>query len=429
MLIALIVVLILVAGAGVTVVVWQRANRPTAQASDVTDVAGGELVPAAAERVPGPDDLILVPLPNRRNEGLVVGSAEALAILDESGLTARRSADTPGALPQLVRAAMGAGGTEATRRASGHVDSGRLVMLAPETVEHMKKGKPVYDSAGNVLALVRGDRGRLKHVARFDKAGAQAAMASNAATLAVTAALSQQLDQIAEQLTEISETLAGMVADNDRERLADIVAANQVLCEIAASIERRGITQADATQLAALKPKVLARQIEAEFKLAEVVDADFSKVSRAKRADKLGEILEKERLEYWLAVRVQADLARTRTELITLYWENHQHPETAAALNASTAKAIADRQSRMAALAEALTALTDPRSNTRLDPLRQLSRRELMRYGDTFAQLLERHEVAFQGPDEDRYALLPGAVPALPTGDETGRCTRDTVRS
>ena len=75
---------------------------------------------------------------------------------------------------------------------------------------------------------------------QLEKAGAQVAAASNMATLAVTAALSQQLEAISEQLQEMSETLEGMVKDKDRERLSDALAANEILFEIAESVRRRG---------------------------------------------------------------------------------------------------------------------------------------------------------------------------------------------
>ncbi len=94
-------------------------------------------------------------------------------------------------------------------------------------MEHLDKGKPVYDKAHNMLGIVKGEKGKISHVMRLDRNGAQAVVASNAATLAVTAALSQQLDHIAEQLTEISDTLGGMVRDKDRERLSEILAANK----------------------------------------------------------------------------------------------------------------------------------------------------------------------------------------------------------
>ena len=199
---------------------------------------------------PGADDLVLVPLPNDTGQALVIGPEEALAVFDKSGLTGRQTGAGFGAVPQLVRNAMAAGAMKATDRFQTGANSGRIVALAPETMEHLAKGKPVFDKAGNVLALVRGDNSKLSHVMRLDKAGAQVAAASNTATLAVTAALSQQLEAISEQLQEMSETLEGMVKDRDRERLSDALAANEILFEIAESVRRRGITQADYMQLA-----------------------------------------------------------------------------------------------------------------------------------------------------------------------------------
>ena len=314
---------------------------------------------------------------------------------------------------------MAGGGIEATRRAQRGIDSGRIVALSKETMEHLDKGKPVYDKAHNMLGVVRGEKGKISHVMRLDRKGAQAVVASNAATLAVTAALSQQLDHIAEQLTEISDTLDGMVRDKDRERLAEILAANEVLMEIAEAVRRRGMTETDANQLAALKLPVTAKQLEAEFKFEEVLGDGFEKLTRAERLEKLDEIVEQERLDYWLAVHVQADLARTRSDLLTLYWEHERHPESAAALNESTAAAVRERQRRLAAIGQTLRELSDPAARTRLDPLRQLARYRLGKEHEKLEALLQQHGDAFTGPDVDAYALIEGAITprALPAGE------------
>lgn len=120
--------------------------------------------------------------------------------------------------------------------------------------ELQKKGsRPVYDKATNMLGLVKGDKGKFQHVMRFDKAGAQTMVASNAATLAVTAALSQQLEQIEQQLNDISDMLTGLVADADRHRLAKVIAANRDLVAIADDVRRRGkMVQEDWDLLAAM---------------------------------------------------------------------------------------------------------------------------------------------------------------------------------
>jgi hypothetical protein len=187
---------------------------------------------------PGPDDLVLVPFPNDTGQALVVGPEDALAIFDQSGLTKRDTSAGSGPVPQLVRNAMAAGGLNLTDQFQRGANSGRIVALTPETMKRLKKGRPVYDKAGNLLASVRGEKGWLSPM-HLDKAGAQVAAASNMATLAVTAALSQQLEAISEQLQEMSEMLEGMVKDKDRERLSDALAANEILFEIAESVRLR----------------------------------------------------------------------------------------------------------------------------------------------------------------------------------------------
>jgi len=272
---------------------------------------------------------------------------------------------------------MAAGGLNATDQFQQGANSGRIVALTPETMKRLEKGRPVYDKAGNLLASVRGEKGYFSGPTHLDKAGAQVAAASNMATLAVTAALSQQLEAISEQLQEMSETLEGMVKDKDRERLSDALAANEILFEIAESVRRRGITQADYMQLAGLKHRVTSLQIETTAKLAEIAPNGVAKMGRNKRLEVLESLYEKERLEYWLALQVQADLARTRCDLLTLLWEHRSHPETAAALNQNVANAIRSRQLRAAEVGDALRAMSDPTSQTRLDPMRVISRHHL----------------------------------------------------
>jgi len=95
------------------------------------------------------------------------------------------------------------------------------------------------------------------------------------------------------------------------------------------------------------------------------------------RADRVGE-LERlrghERLEYWLAMRVEADLAQTRWDLLQLYWEQTRHPASAGELAESVRLSVSTRQERLAHVGEYLEALADPESRTMLDPLRQISR-------------------------------------------------------
>ena len=367
---------------------------------------------------PGPDDLVLVPFPNDTGQALVVGPEDALTIFDQSGLTARGTSAGSGALPQLVRNAMAAGGLNATDRFQQGANSGRIVALTPETMRRLEKGRPVYSKAGNLLASIRNEKGHLSPM-HLDKAGAQVAAASNMATLAVTAALSQQLEAISEQLQEMSATLEGMVKDKDRERLSDALAANEILFEIAESVRRRGITQADYMQLASLKHRVTSLQIETTAKLAEIAPNGVVKMGRNKRLEVLESLYAKERLEYWLALQVQADLARTRCDLLTLLWEHRSHPETAATLNQNVANAIRSRQVRAAEVGDALRALSDPTSQTRLDPIRVISRHHLGKAQVRIDELLLTHGDAFAGPERDPHTVSQAALEPAATGAPT----------
>jgi hypothetical protein len=364
---------------------------------------------------PGPDDLVLVPFPNDTGQALVIGPEDALTIFDQSSLTKRDTSAGSGLVPQLVRDAMAAGGLNATDQFHRGANSGRIVALTPETMERLQKGKPVYDKAGSLLASVRGDKGWLSPM-RLDKTGAQVAAASNMATLAVTAALSQQLEAISDQLQELSETLEGMVKDKDRERLSDALAANEILFEIAESVRRRGITQADYMQLAGLKLRVTSIQIETTAKLAEIAPNGVGKMGRKKRLEVLETLYAKERLEYWLVLQVQAHLARTRCDLLTLLWEHRSHPETAAALNQNVANRIESRLLRAAEVGDAMRALSDPTSQTRLDPMRVISRHHLGKAQARIEELLLTHGDAFAGPERDPHTVSQVALEPAGTG-------------
>ena len=257
-----------------------------------------------------------------------------------------------------------------------------------------------------MLGVVKGDKGKIRHVMRLDQKGAQAVVASNAATLAMTAAVSQQLAAIEQQLADITATLETMVRENDAKRLANVVATNQALMGIADAVRRRGITATDMTKLAALDLPVITNQLEAEFKFADLLGGDRDRLSRADRVKRLEEIASNERLEYWLTVRIQADLAQTRLDLLSFQWEVTQHPETTRELSEGTRTAIETRQARLHELGDALQDLTDASSRTKLDPVRQLARRRLGRESRLMRALLAAHGDVFLAPTEHPYAIL-----------------------
>jgi hypothetical protein len=89
---------------------------------------------------PRPDDLVLVPFPNDTGRALVVGSEDALAIFDQSGLTTRETSVNSGMVSQLVRSAMAADAKKATDKCGAcpalpRLESGRRRRRSPKPLQ------------------------------------------------------------------------------------------------------------------------------------------------------------------------------------------------------------------------------------------------------------------------------------------------------
>lgn len=382
--------------------------RTRRRSPGVNDVAASNSDPTALDAKGSVGEVVLMPLPNQRGEALALGSPHALAALEDSGLATRAGGEARGPLPQLIRETIAFGGSEATRRTNKGIDSGRIVALADETVKHMSSNKPTLDQAGKTLGVVRGKKGFV-HVARFDKAGAKALTASNAATLAMTAALSQQLASIEKQLEEIQETLDELLGDMDRERLADAVSTNMELARIVRDIQRHGkMTKEDMRKVDRLSHAITKNATQADFKVGELM-ADQS-MNRKERVRALDKLMKAQRLEYWLAFQIQAELAFNRRELLRLYWEQIKHPETAQHLADEVRREIHTRQERMAELGRALDELADPEARTFWDHTRLRKARRLKKHDETVTALLGKHGQAFAGAEADPYRTLSSAV-------------------
>lgn len=363
------------------------------------------------------DDVMLLPVPNSRNEGLVLGSESALEAFDRSGLSYRSPRGGSGPLPQVVRKLMTTVGTGATNVAGKQIESGRLVALSTETMEALRKGPPAYDKAGNMLGLVRGDRGRIAHVMRLDKGAAKAMAASNAATLAMTAAVSQQLEHIEEQLAQLGRSIDLLGEEKREERFANAVAANRVLQKVADNITRHGeISDADWNLVAAEAHHVHAADAEVQLKFVDLSEKLGRRATRRDRVEELERLIGEERLEYWLALRTEVELAQTRWDLLHLYWEQSRHPEGAAVLAEETRVSVNARQQRLHEVGLLLDALADPESRTRLDPFRQVSKRKLVRHDEFVARLLDRHAATFVAPAESAYTVRAEPDRALAPG-------------
>src|SRR4051794_16937038 len=360
---------------------------------DTSAPLGEDLVPVADE---ADEELLVVPLPGSTNEALVLGSAESVMLFEQSGLATRATRPDSGPLPQVVRSVMGVGGSEATRRANTQIDQGRIVALSEQTMRDLKDGKHAFDKSGQMLAQVRNKKGHLKPM-RLDQAGAKALTASNAATLAMTAAVSQQLAEIQEQLEDIKSTLDGLIKDADRHRLAKVIAANNELRAIANAASTRGeLTESDQYRIAAMKLSVEENSVEAELKFEELLHDLPEDLGRAQRVERLEEVLGRERLEYWLSVRVGTELAKTRWDALNLYSEQISNPQHAAELAEHARQELEARRARLREIGTTLDAFADPEARSRIDRVRLLSARRLKRWDQTVATVLEQHGDVFR---------------------------------
>ncbi len=384
-----------------------------------------------------PNQVMLVPLPGQEDQAVALGSEGGLATLEAEGLLWASDSPSKGPLPQLARNLLGGGGLEATRRANTGIEQGRIVALSDQTMKAMQTHRQAYDKAGNALGLLRDKKG-FSHVVRFDKAGAKAMTASNAAVLVVTAALSQQLASIEEQLAEIQTALRKLVEDGHRERLATVRSTNDKLRRVAADIERHGEMTADdwravdqdwsliggnVAQTRDKLTKVMHRieneampsrtrrlASKARGAIQEAIDRDDDlpdceldepseidrprELNRKSRAELLEKLVEEDDLYYWLALMIEAEVAETRRDLLYLYWEQLRYPTTAHQVAEQTHRKMDDQCGRVSSICTTLQELADPENKTLTDPVRILSRRRLNKRGQELDQLLA-HKVRF----------------------------------
>ncbi|MCF3129100.1 hypothetical protein [Streptomyces olivochromogenes] len=108
---------------------------------------------------------------------------------------------------------------------------GRLMLVDPEMAAAIRAGSAAKDKAGEVLALVRGNKGRFQHVARLKGVGGLAAAASMTNALSAMA-LQAQLDRIEKQLTTISEQVGSVQRKQLREWHAEARATQLQLAEV-----------------------------------------------------------------------------------------------------------------------------------------------------------------------------------------------------
>jgi hypothetical protein len=106
--------------------------------------------------------------------------------------------------------------------------SGRLVLLAPESVEAMRVGKPLIDAGGRTMGVVHETSGKFKHVVRFTEASAVCAtsVAANAvsamAMQAQLAAIERAIRDVGREVLAVRDTQWNLI-DAERFAIRDVL--------------------------------------------------------------------------------------------------------------------------------------------------------------------------------------------------------------
>lgn len=208
---------------------------------------------------------------DRPNEVYLFGPA---AELDEYGSALAVSP------PQLARhAAALHAGVDAVR-SYGEL-SGRLVLVDDKTAAALKSGLMMKDKAGEILAKVLRDDGKITSVTRIREVGGLAASAASLTGAMSAMAMQAQLDRIERQLSAISDGIDRANRELLRQWHAQTQGAQDVLREVYSTAMSAGeLTQANWHQVAGLAHVVRTQLNGDRDRLAEAI-ADLERLVAA----------------------------------------------------------------------------------------------------------------------------------------------------
>jgi hypothetical protein len=285
------------------------------------------------------------------------------------------------------------------------------MQLTEESFSRLQEGGSIVRSkTGDMLGMLNDAKGNRAHNLRFVGKSLSAApeLALAAANLQATLALQAQLEEIEERLIDIQATLETLAKDIDTERLAKIAAAAEMLQDVAGQVRRRG----------RMRPSDWDRAVEAELDLRSAVkQAGWSlgqitedvpdARSRRRRVEVLEEMFKGGRLEYWLTVFANVQLAMTRWDLIYLLYEATEYPDELGNLEQTVRQAVRRRQRELYVVGQTLREAADPAPRRLSDHLQQISHVKLRAKRGVVSELLARHDDAFPetdpGPDQVSY--------------------------
>lgn len=109
----------------------------------------------------------------------------------------------------------------------------------------------------------------------------------------------------------------------------------------------------------------------------------------------LQDVLRENRLDFWLSMFVEAELAHIRSDLLTLLHEATEYPESLGDLEQRTRTSTEARRAELAMVGTMLRELGDPEARRWFDHLQQISHFRLSRQRPIIEGLLGAHGEVF----------------------------------
>lgn len=196
-----------------------------------------------ADLVLAPDEVLVLPPAAEDGGAVVLAPSASLAALERAGIMTPRAKRRP--FQQLINQVAGERKKGEHRRLETLADEpleGGYLKLSEESRRQLAEGKPVVTRTGELLGMVNDDTGQRRHLLRFTdyKVAADPSLVMAAANLQAMAGRQEQLEAVEERLIEVQKTLQTLCKELDRDRLASITAATEILEETARHIRRRG---------------------------------------------------------------------------------------------------------------------------------------------------------------------------------------------
>lgn len=374
-------------------------SSPSPAAAPERDDTPESAIEPSTDLLLAPDEVLVLPPADQHASAVVLARAESIAVLENAGLLTSRAKRKP--FQQLVdrfTQSRRDGDRRHLRTLADEPLEGGYLKLSEESRRQLADGTPVVAKTGGLLGMVNDEKGHRKHLLRFTdyKTAADPNLIRAASTLKAMAALQEQLEAVEERLIEVQKTLGRLCQELDYDRLSEILTAKDTLQETARDVRRRGLmAQTDMIAVNDARKTIKQQLRSAHFNLADLTRGFDGARSRRQRLEILEEVLQTNRLDFWLTMFVEAELAYVRSDLLKLLYEASEHPETSAELEHEMREQIETRRAELAAVGTLLRDISDPEARRLLDHFQQISRYKLSRQRPVVEGLLDRHGEVF----------------------------------